>query len=832
MLSHDNARSGGQPDTILSPANASSMGLLWSFQTGAGLSASPTVAGGTVYVGSWDGYEYALDATTGAQKWRTSLGITSVASCVPPSAGVSSTATVQNGVVYVGGGDSYWYALDANTGAVLWRLFTGDNSAAGGYYNWSSPLLYNGFAYIGIASFGDCPLVPGKLLKVDLTSHAIVASFTLVPAGTVGGGIWTSPALDTASNTIFVSTGTCIDMATQPYCQAVVALDATTLSLKSVWQIPPANEPFDPDWGVTPIIYPDGTGRTLVSSINKNGILYAFNDSNLTAGPVWMQQFAAPGPSPQGGTGSVASGAFGQATLYAAGANTTIGGVAYGGSVRAVSPATGAYLWEHGTPGIVMAGLAYFNGLIAVGQGSTLQVLNATTGATLFSYTTGNLIYSSPTVSNGVLYAGSQDGKVYAFSAASGPPQPGPTNYASVVQSTSGLQHYYRLGEASGPTAQDSKGTANGTYTGTVNYGVPGALAGDPSTAVKFDGSTGYVAVPNGSSTFTGGQATIEGWVMLPPTPPTHGMLFGVRNDTNADFYLLQLAGTNTLEARFRNSGGTATSLTSTAITPGLWHHLALTYNGSTLTLYVDGVANNSAAASGSITASTLDFRIGKDAVYGFATSATVDEVAAYNTGLTAAQISNHFTGTVSGTATPTPTVAATATPGSGSSYFSTISGTTGLQDYYRLDQASGTVATDSTGARNGVINGTVTDNLAGALTGDPDAAMAFDGSTGYVAAANGSAALTGGSISIEGWAKLPNAPANHGFLFGVRNDTNADFYLLQLAGTNTLEARFRNSGGTATTAHQHRTHAWRVALPGLHLQWISHLLVRRRRAE
>lgn len=69
--------------------------------------ATLAVVGGTVYVGSWDGYEYALDEATGVQKWRTYLGITQVSNCTPPSAGISSGAAVQNGVVYVGGGDSY-----------------------------------------------------------------------------------------------------------------------------------------------------------------------------------------------------------------------------------------------------------------------------------------------------------------------------------------------------------------------------------------------------------------------------------------------------------------------------------------------------------------------------------------------------------------------------------------------------------------------------------------------------------------------------------------------------------------------------------------------------
>ncbi len=87
---------------------------------------------GTVYVGSWDGYEYALDAVTGTLKWKTYLGITSVPICNPPQAGITSTATVLNGVVYVGGGDSYWYALNATTGHVLWKVYTGDNSAPKG----------------------------------------------------------------------------------------------------------------------------------------------------------------------------------------------------------------------------------------------------------------------------------------------------------------------------------------------------------------------------------------------------------------------------------------------------------------------------------------------------------------------------------------------------------------------------------------------------------------------------------------------------------------------------------------------------------------------------
>ncbi len=122
---HDLQRTASGSDTILSAANAGQLALKWTFATGGPIASSPAVVGGTVYVGSWDGYEYALNATTGALVWKTFVGQTT-APCYPQLAGVSSGADVVNGVVYVGGGDSNWYALDATSGAILWKVFVGD----------------------------------------------------------------------------------------------------------------------------------------------------------------------------------------------------------------------------------------------------------------------------------------------------------------------------------------------------------------------------------------------------------------------------------------------------------------------------------------------------------------------------------------------------------------------------------------------------------------------------------------------------------------------------------------------------------------------------------
>jgi len=418
---HDAQRTGVSDDTILSPANASQLTVRWKFKTGDKIASSPTVVNGVAYVGSWDGYEYALNTADGSLKWKAFLGITGpLTGCNPTTAGISSVATVQNGVVYVGGGDAYWYALDASTGAVLWKVYTGDNSASGGHYNWASPLIANGYAYIGISSFGDCPLVPGQLLQVSLTTHQIVNTATFVPSGQSGAGIWTSPTLDASGQTVFVTTGTATnDVTQQPYAQAMVALDAGTLAIKGGWRIPPAQAVPDSDWGTTPNVFPDGHGTNLVAGADKNGYLYAYDQANISAGPLWQDKVGDGGSSPQYGTSMISTGAFGNGQLYFASGVVTVNGTKYGGSVSALDPFTGAYKWRHYTPSAIVPALAYVNGLVIAGSGSTLDVLNASTGAQLYQYTTGGQLYGHPSVANGQIFEGSTDGYVYAFAPAS-----------------------------------------------------------------------------------------------------------------------------------------------------------------------------------------------------------------------------------------------------------------------------------------------------------------------------------------------------------------------------------------------------------------------------
>ena len=192
-------------------------------------------------------------------------------------------------VLFVGGGDGSLYALEADSGSAPWSRNFG--SPKTGVFIWSSPAVYGGSVYIGVGSVGDCPLVAGKLVKLNTRTGATEATFSTVPHGCIGATIWTSPAIDEASGTVFVVTGNPGDCTKpEPLAEAMIALSAGNLSLIGAWSTPPATRVPDGDFGGTPTLFTatiDGVRRRLVGAASKNGFYYAFDRTNLASGPVW-----------------------------------------------------------------------------------------------------------------------------------------------------------------------------------------------------------------------------------------------------------------------------------------------------------------------------------------------------------------------------------------------------------------------------------------------------------------------------------------------------------------------------------------------------------------
>jgi outer membrane protein assembly factor BamB len=108
----------GSGDRHIYALDAKTGALRWKFATNDVVHASPAVAGGTVYVGSWDTYLYALNAATGELRWKFQTGADATNH---NQEGIQSSPCVVDGVVYFGCRDFHLYAVDAGTGALKWK---------------------------------------------------------------------------------------------------------------------------------------------------------------------------------------------------------------------------------------------------------------------------------------------------------------------------------------------------------------------------------------------------------------------------------------------------------------------------------------------------------------------------------------------------------------------------------------------------------------------------------------------------------------------------------------------------------------------------------------
>jgi outer membrane protein assembly factor BamB len=418
-------------ESTITPATAPGLKLHWIKQGASVITVQPVEANGIVYWGDWSGNEHAT-SVSGQAVWSTSLGPPH-ADCgsgfsYAPNPGVTSTASVATiagrSMVFVGGSDGQVYALDALTGKVLWHTPVGPSSA---HFVWSSPAVYAGSVYVGVASFADCPLVRGQLLRLDAATGALQNVFQVSSPGCLGGTVWGSPTIDAATGYVYFATGgpdvSCLEHL--PFTSSVIKVSASDLSLVDHWQVPADEQAGDGDFGNTPTLFSYRTGgprqveyHLMVGVAHKNGTFYAFDRNHLSAGPMWRAHIALGGTQPLSDEGSISPAAFDGKTLYVAGGYTNIKGAGCYGSVRALDPATGAFLWEHCmSDGPVFGAVTAAPGLVVVGEGSSIVVLAASTGQTLFTYAdpSGGPFYGAACIANGMLYQGNTDGQLFAF---------------------------------------------------------------------------------------------------------------------------------------------------------------------------------------------------------------------------------------------------------------------------------------------------------------------------------------------------------------------------------------------------------------------------------
>ena len=410
-------------DTTINPSSASHLKLHWMDTTAGAISAQPVVANNVIYWGSWnDGLEHATDLK-GNTLWATALGTTTdnKSHCYPTHAGVSSTATVAtiNGkaMVLVGGGNAKFYALDAVTGNILWGTRLGSSPS---HFLWSSPAVFNGSVYEGVTSFGDCPIVQGQMVQLDAVTGAITHIFNVVPSGCTGGGVSSTVAIDATVGTLYFATGNPGPCgSSEHYAPAIIELNASDLSVVGYWKVPASQQISDSDFMSTPTLFADSGGKPMVGVANKNGIFYAFQRDALDNGPIWQDKISVGGNCPQCGQGSISPAGWDGTTLYAAGGRITVGGKKCQGSLNAINPDNGNFLWQYCfTDGPVLASVAVVPGVLVVGEGRYVKVLAAASGQMLYSFkdsSSGSAFYGGASIAGGVIYIGNMDGHLYAI---------------------------------------------------------------------------------------------------------------------------------------------------------------------------------------------------------------------------------------------------------------------------------------------------------------------------------------------------------------------------------------------------------------------------------
>jgi polyvinyl alcohol dehydrogenase (cytochrome) len=337
MYGHDVANTRTQPEPSgLGPTAVFGLKPAWTFSTSSagdetGFNSTPVVYGGCVFIGSFGGVAYALDAKTGHVVWQRRLEAPH-----PGSGGVivGAAAVAGGSVVFIVDefAAPYAIALKRSTGAVVWKStpFAPPLSSSAlqeGSYTNSSAVLANGFIAAGYSPPEGDPTATGGFALINAKTGAVVKTTPTIPPaaqaeGYAGGGLWSTPAYDPTTKYLYWGAGNPnsktkqykttdailkIDVnPSRPTFGQIVAsyegnVDQYTSTLEELSHSPacevsanpevpyPLDDPvcgqLDLDFGAAANLFTTGDGTKVVGDLQKSGVYHVA--SAKTMAPVW-----------------------------------------------------------------------------------------------------------------------------------------------------------------------------------------------------------------------------------------------------------------------------------------------------------------------------------------------------------------------------------------------------------------------------------------------------------------------------------------------------------------------------------------------------------------
>ncbi len=313
---------------------------------------------------------------------------------------------------------------------------------------------------------------------------------------------------------------------------------------------------------------------------------------------------------------------------------------------------------------------------------------------------------------------------------------------------------WLKLDETSGAVAVDSSGNANnGTYTGGPTLG-----AAAPHRFGTYFAADGQYVIAPASATLnalgaSNADFSVAFWVK--PNGLTGGwrpLLHKGTTDSERGPGLWLNPGNNRIHFRVSTTASWNEGTDSVANLPnGAWSHIACVKAGNKWRCYVNGVLDTEFALSAGTTGNNGPLYVGDDPWYG-GSKAWMDDVRLYSGALTAAEVKNLY----------------------------------GIVGYWKLNETTGTTATDSSNAVNtGIyINGPLLNQA-----GIRDAAVGFDGVDDYVGVPDTPSLKATDSVTMAAWIRPATSTNADRIIVNKEGE-----YEMAISNTNEIKWAFANT--------------------------------------